>query len=511
MSTDFLVAEHIGKNFSGVRALDDVSVSFKKGEVHALLGENGAGKSTLMKIFAGVQPPSEGRLYLDGREVNFNGTADAIAAGICLIYQELSIAPAMTVAQNIFMGQNIGSWGFVNTRLMNEKARAILDELGAPFSPTTLAGDLSLAEQQQIEIARALSRNSRVLIMDEPTASLSDKEIQHLFEVVRRLKDQGILVIFISHRLDEVLQISDRATVLRDGKYIGTLQEGEIDQNRIVSMMVGRDLGDYFFHEANEDATPDYFVVENYGDDTTIRDVTFSVGKGEILGIAGLVGAGRSELARMIFGADPHKHGTLTLAGRPITVHSPGEAIRNRIGFVPEDRKGQGLFLEMASSDNISMNVLPEISTFGYLTGKSTSNYSARFIQSMSIRVATPRTVANSLSGGNQQKLLLARWIAIRPNVLILDEPTRGVDVGSKSEIYRLIGHLSKDGVAVIFISSELPEIIGMSQRVLVMRNGGIITEIRDKAEMTEENILSYASGVKAADYIPRIQTAAAT
>jgi ABC-type sugar transport system, ATPase component len=430
---------------------------------------------------------------------------DIIVAGICLIYQELSIAPAMTVAQNIFMGQSIGSWGLVNTKLMNDKAQDILDDLGAPFKPTDIAGELSLAEQQQIEIARALSRNSRILIMDEPTASLSDKEIQHLFSIVKRLKSQGILIVFISHRLDEVLQISDRASVLRDGKYIGTLHEGEIDQNRIVSMMVGRDLGDYFDHEFNENVVPDYFIVDNYGDDDVIDSVTFSVGKGEILGIAGLVGAGRSEMARMIFGADPHKHGRLILSGKKITVNSPGDAIRNCVGFVPEDRKGQGLFLEMASSDNIAMNILPEISSFGYISGKSTNNHSARFIQSMSIRVATPRTPAMSLSGGNQQKLLLARWISIRPNVLILDEPTRGVDVGSKSEIYRLIGHLAKDGVAVIFISSELPEIIGMSQRVLVMRNGGIVSEIKNKADMTEEHILSYASGVKAADYVPSV------
>ncbi len=500
---DFLLAERVSKHFAGVKALTDVTVGFRKGEVHALLGENGAGKSTLMKIFAGVQPPTSGKLYLDGREVQFGGTADAIKAGICLIYQELSIAPHMTVAENIFMGQNIGSYGLVNRRLMNEQAQAILDELGAPFSPKTLAGDLSLAEQQQIEIARALSRHSRVLIMDEPTASLSDKEIQQLFLVVQRLKRQGILIIFISHRLDEVLQIADRASVLRDGAYIGTLEEGEIDQNRIVSMMVGRDLGDYFMHESSVDVQPGYFTVKNLGDGHFVKDVTFSVGRGEILGIAGLVGAGRSEMARLIFGVDRKRQGTITLGGNDVAIHSPRDAIRNRIGFVPEDRKGQGLFLEMASADNIAMNVLPEISSFGYLPGKSTSNYSQRFIQSMSIRVATPRTNASSLSGGNQQKLLLARWISIRPNVLILDEPTRGVDVGSKSEIYQLIGHLSKDGVAVIFISSELPEVIGMAQRVLVMRNGGIVTEIRDKAEMTEERILSYASGVTKADYTP--------
>ncbi|MCD7897011.1 MAG: sugar ABC transporter ATP-binding protein [Planctomycetaceae bacterium] len=500
---DFLLAERVSKHFAGVKALTDVTVGFRKGEVHALLGENGAGKSTLMKIFAGVQPPTSGKLYLDGREVQFGGTADAIRQGICLIYQELSIAPHMTVAENIFMGQNIGSFGLVNRRLMNDRAQAILDDLGAPFSPKTLAGDLSLAEQQQIEIARALSRNSRVLIMDEPTASLSDKEIQQLFQVVKRLKSQGILIIFISHRLDEVLQIADRASVLRDGAYIGTLEEGEIDQNRIVSMMVGRDLGDYFMHESSVDVQPGYFAVKNLGDGHFVRDVSFSVGRGEILGIAGLVGAGRSEMARLIFGVDRKRQGTIALGGSDITINNPRAAIRNRIGFVPEDRKGQGLFLEMASADNIAMNVLPEISSFGYLSGKSTSNYSRRFIQSMSIRVATPRTNASSLSGGNQQKLLLARWISIRPNVLILDEPTRGVDVGSKSEIYQLIGHLSKDGVAVIFISSELPEVIGMAQRVLVMRNGGIVTEIRDKADMTEENILSYASGVTRADYEP--------
>ncbi len=508
---DFLLAEHVSKNFAGVRALNDVTVGFKQGEVHALLGENGAGKSTLMKLFAGVLPPSEGKLYLDGREVRFNGTADAIRQGICLIYQELSIAPHMTVAENIYMGQNIGSHGLVNRRMMNGMAREILDELGAPFKPETLAGDLSLAEQQQIEIARALTRNSRVLIMDEPTASLSDKEIQHLFKIVKRLKEQGILVIFISHRLDEVLQIADRASVLRDGKFIGTLQEGEIDQNRIVSMMVGRDLGDYFRHDSNQEVQPGYFVVENLGDGGMIEDISFSVGRGEILGIAGLVGAGRSEMARLIFGVDRRKTGTLTLAGKKIRVDTPSQAIRNQIGFVPEDRKGQGLFLEMAAADNIAMNVLPEISTLGYLPGKGTTNYSQRFIQSMSIRVATPRTHASSLSGGNQQKLLLARWISIHPRVLILDEPTRGVDVGSKREIYRLIGHLAKDGVAVIFISSELPEIIGMAQRVLVMRNGGIVTEIRDKNDMTEEKILSYASGVTKADYRPsRLQASPA-
>ena len=417
----------------------------------------------------------------------------------------LALAAAILVSNIVLFSSFVDS---STVERVDSATRVVMRGLDA-LKAETRAVALSLAEQQQIEIARALSRNSRVLIMDEPTASLSDKEIQHLFTVVRRLKAQGILIIFISHRLDEVLQISDRATVLRDGKYIGTLEEGQIDQNRIVSMMVGRDLGDYFHHETNDNVTPDYFVVENYGDDSTIGNVSFSVGKGEILGISGLVGAGRSELARMIFGADPRKHGKLTLAGREIDVYSPGDAIRNRIGFVPEDRKGQGLFLEMASCDNISMNILPEISTLGYMAGKSSAAYSARFIQSMSIRVATPRTTAMSLSGGNQQKLLLARWIAIRPNLLILDEPTRGVDVGAKSEIYRLIGHLSKDGVAVIFISSELPEIIGMSQRVLVMRNGGIVTEIRDKAGMTEENILSYASGVKAADYVPRIGAAA--
>ncbi len=491
----------LSKEFPGVRALNRVSLEVRKGEVHVLMGENGAGKSTLMKILAGVYSADEGYIELSGQRVQINNPLEAIRHGVNLIYQELSVAPNLTVAENIFMGSEISRRGLVDRPAMLKKSALILEKLGASFSPGDSAGSLSIAEQQQIEIARALNHESRVLIMDEPTAALSDRETDKLFEVVLSLRNQGISVIYISHRMNEVSRIADRVSVLRDGEYIGTLEHDEIDPGRIVSMMVGRSLDDFYKHEINTNVRKGTFIVENFSDGKLVENISFEVGAGEIVGVAGLVGAGRTELARMIFGVDRPQSGTIYLDGEEISINSPGDAIRHSIGYVPEDRKSQGLFLDMSVSDNIGMNVLQTLSTKGILPKGTNARFSRDSISNLNIKVASPAAKVLSLSGGNQQKVLLARWLAINPRVLILDEPTRGVDVGAKSEIYRIIGELASRGVAVIFISSELPEVVGIAQRVLVMREGEMVGEIADKEKITQENIISYATGVQAPDY----------
>jgi ribose transport system ATP-binding protein len=491
----------LSKEFPGVKALSEVDLEVRKGEVHVLMGENGAGKSTLMKILAGVYSADEGAIFLSGREVHINSPLEAIRLGVNLIYQELSVAPNLTVAENIFMGSELSRKGIIDRPSMVKKSAAILKRLGASFAPDIRAGLLSIAEQQQIEIARALNHDSKILIMDEPTAALSDRETDRLFEVVHSLKDQGIAVIYISHRMNEVSRIADRVSVLRDGQYIGTLEKDEIDPGRIVAMMVGRSLDDFYKHEINTNIRKGTFVVEDFSDGSLVEDISLEVGAGEILGIAGLVGAGRTELARMIFGIDRPESGCVYLDGEEIQIKSPGDAIRHNIGYVPEDRKSQGLFLDMNVGDNIGMNVLNRISRKGILPKGTNARFSGESIKNLNIKVASPHSKVLSLSGGNQQKVLLARWLAIKPRVLILDEPTRGVDVGAKSEIYRIIGGLAAKGVAVIFISSELPEIVGIAQRVLVMREGKIVGEISEKDNISQENIMSYATGVKEPDY----------
>ncbi|MDA3958252.1 sugar ABC transporter ATP-binding protein [Oceanispirochaeta sp.] len=491
----------LSKSFPGVKALDKAELEIYPGEVHVVMGENGAGKSTLMKILAGVYTADEGEIYLSGELTQINGTLDAIKKGINLIYQELSVAPNLTVAENIFMGSEISRFHLVRRDKMIEKSKVVLARLGATFDPAMLAGDLSIAEQQQIEIARALIHDSKVLIMDEPTAALSDRETEKLFEVVMSLKKQGISIIYISHRLNEVTRIADRVTILRDGKYIGTLNKDEIVSSRVVSMMVGRSLDDFYKHEINTDIRRGTFVVENFSDGKTVKDVSFDVGAGEILGLSGLVGAGRTEMARMIFGVDRKVSGQIYLDGEPVTINNPGDAISQGLGYIPEDRKLQGLFLDMSVGDNIGMNVLSHLAKGGILSKGSNNHFSESSISKLNIKVTSPSVPVQKLSGGNQQKVLLARWLAIKPKVLILDEPTRGVDVGAKSEIYRIIGALATSGVAVIFISSELPEIVGICQRVLVMREGSLIGEISERSEITQENIMSYATGVRAADY----------
>ena len=496
-----LTARNLSKQFPGVQALDQVSIDIYPGEVHVVMGENGAGKSTLMKILAGVYTPDSGTIEIDGEAVTIENPLKAQHLGINLINQELSVAGNLTVAENLFMGREPTRLGMVDRRSMERRTAGVLKSLGAPFAPTTIAGTLRIAEQQQVDIARALVHNSRVLIMDEPTAALSENETERLFDLVRQLREQGLAIVYISHRLAEVSVLADRVSVLRDGTYIGTLDRESMDNATIVRMMVGRPLSDFYRHETAQEPTPDVLVVRNLSDGKKIKSVSFTAAGGEILALAGLVGSGRTEVARLIFGADKRAAGTVTLEGRELNINTPIDAIEAGIGYVPEDRKSLGLFLELSAHENITMNVIGRTARGGILNGSANDAITKNAIQQLSIRVASPRTKAVSLSGGNQQKLLLARWLEIKPRVLILDEPTRGVDVGAKSEIYRLIGHIAQQGVVIIFISSELPEVVGLAQRVLVMREGRFVADLTKRDEINQETIMAYATGVQAPNY----------
>ena len=499
--TPLLTVRNLSKRFPGVQALDGVSLDVYPGEVHVLMGENGAGKSTLMKILAGVYHADGGDIELDGTPIKPTTPLEAMDLGITLINQELGVATNLTVAENVFMGSEPHRWGIIDRKFMSEKTQEVLDKLGAPFDPDTPTATLKVAEQQQVDIARALVHNSRVLIMDEPTAALSEREIDKLFDRIKALREQGLAIVYISHRLAEVAVIADRVSVLRDGQYIGTVTGDDMDKNTIVSMMVGRSLEDFYEHEVSDTKTDRFLVVKDMADGKRVRGVSFQAAAGEILGISGLVGSGRSELARLIFGADKGISGEVWVDGEQMHIRSPLDAINSGIGYVPEERKSEGLFLQMSSQENIVMNVMQQKARFGILDRSDNDSITAEAIRQLNIKLASPRTPAVSLSGGNQQKLLLARWLQIKPRVLILDEPTRGVDVGAKSEIYRLIGEIAQQGVAVVFISSELPEVVGLAQRVLVMREGRIMADITDTDRINQETIMAYATGVREPDY----------
>jgi ribose transport system ATP-binding protein len=493
-----LSVKNISKKFPGVQALSSVSLDFRTAEVHVLMGENGAGKSTLMKILAGVYEPDEGEIIYEGKPVRMENPLKAQRLGINLINQELNIAGNLTVAENIFIGNEPRYFGLVNRIEMKEKAMDALKKLGSDFPVDIPAGALSIAEQQQIEIARSIAHNGKVLIMDEPTAALSDRETERLFELILSLRSKGMAIIYISHRLAEVSIIADTVSVLRDGKYIGTLYKPNLNNAEIVRMMVGRELSDFYKHETVSNLIANRLLIKSITDSKKVKPTSFSVSGGEIVALSGLVGSGRTELARLIFGADKKTGGEVFIDGIKVEINSPIDAIKAGIGYVPEDRKSLGLFLEMSGHENITMNIISKTSRLGVLSSKINNEITNLAIKRLNIRIATPRTKAVSLSGGNQQKLLLARWLEIKPKVIILDEPTRGVDIGAKSEIYRLIGEIAQQGVAVIFISSELPEVVGIAQRVLVMRNGTIVAELKDKQEITQETIMAFATGVKA-------------
>ena len=493
-----LTVRGVTKSFPGVRALKGVDLTIYPGEVHALVGENGAGKSTLMKILAGAQGPDGGEIKLDGKPVHFHSPHQARLAGIGIIYQELTIAPNLTVAGNVFLGSEETKLGFLtDTPAMIQHTQEVLDRLGARFRASQRAAHLSIAEQQQIEIARALFYKSRILVMDEPTTALSDRETDRLFDIVRQLRSEGLAIIYISHRMAEIYELGDRLSVFRDGEYVGELTRPEFSSDRIIEMMVGRKLEDLYPQKiaGHGDVV---LQVKNMSDKEHVKNASLELRAGEVLGLAGLVGAGRTELARLIFGADPKESGEVYLNGKMVEIKSPIDAVKLGIGYVPEDRKLAGVFLQMSCRDNIAMNILGRKAKAGIIDFKEINERARTQAKALSVRAASLWVRAGGLSGGNQQKLLLARWLEINPKVLILDEPTRGVDIGAKAEIYAVIQQLASKGMAVVFISSELPEILGVCKRVIVMREGVVMGEVGGDTgiEVTQQNIMKLATGV---------------
>jgi ribose transport system ATP-binding protein len=484
----------IVKRFPGVVALNGVSWDVRAGEVHVLLGENGAGKSTLTKTIAGVYPPDAGEIRLDGRPVRIRNPHDAQALGISTIYQEFNLAPDMTVAENVFLGREplrMRALGIVDRRQLIRQTREVLASLDLQIDPEAIVKHLGIAQQQMVEIAKALSLDARLIMMDEPTAALTSHEIDRLFETIRQLKGRGVAIVYISHRLDEVKAIGDRATILRDGASVGTVPVAETTIDEMIRLMVGRDLKDKFPKmsiEPGEEA----LRVEQLTRKGVLRGVSFRVRRGEILGIAGLVGSRRTETARAIFGADTLDSGRIFLHGKEVTVRTPADAIRNRIALVPEDRKRHGVCASLSVRENVTLSGLRQFSRKGFLDIGSEKRRARELVSTL--RVATPdleRWVLY-LSGGNQQKVVIAKWLNTNAEIFLFDEPTRGIDVGAKVEVYRLMGELLSRGAAIVMISSELPEILGMSDRILVMRDGGIAGEF-DRRDATEEKILNCA------------------
>ena len=494
MTPPLLEVRKLVKSFPGVRALKGVSLSLGRGEVLAVIGENGAGKSTLMKILAGVQRPDSGEILLDGTPVGIRSVHDALARGIALIPQELNLADNLTVAANIFLGREKLRAGLIDVPRQRREARKFLDAVGLPIDSDTLVSALTIGHQQLVEIAKALSVDARVLIMDEPTSSLSTREAENLFRVIRELRAGGVSVIYISHRLGEVRVLADRVTVLRDGENAGNLARDEIHHGTMVKLMVGRDLSQFYPHEPH---TPGDIVFEAKSLRTPAHphhELNFSIRAGEIVGVAGLVGAGRTEMLATLFGVAPSVGGTMHVAGRAISPQSPRDAIASGLALVPEDRKTQGVILEMAVRDNVSLASLRRDARGGFLNRQRAAELSAEMIRDMRIKTPDDRQPVQFLSGGNQQKVVLGKWLALRPRLLLLDEPTRGIDVGAKQEIYRLMEDLAKQGIAILFVSSEMEEILGMSDRALVMHEGRIAGELA-RDQLSEEAVMRLATG----------------
>jgi ribose transport system ATP-binding protein len=495
----------ISKTFPGVKALNDVQLKAWGGEVQALMGENGAGKSTLMKILSGAYyADAGGEILIDGLPVQITDPIAAKRAGIAIIYQELSLAPNLSVAENIYLGDELHHKGMIDRKAMYAGCRPALERLGAPFKPETIVGQLSIAERQLVEIARALHAKSKILVLDEPTTALSSRETERLFALIRQLRSEGIALIYISHRMAEVYELSDRVSVLRDGTYVGTLDRAELSAEALVKMMVGRDLSSFYKkeHDPHGSRGQVHFEVRGLTDGgRRVKPCSFQLHEGEVLGIAGLVGSGRTELARLIYGADAKAAGEVLLEGRPVPIQRPKDALNAGIAYLTEDRKALGLFLDMSCGENINVGVIDrDARGWGMLNLAQAKKRSEAAFQALRVRAASPLVTVGSLSGGNQQKVLLSRWLEIGPKVLILDEPTRGVDIGAKSEIYRIIDDLAKRGIGVIVISSELPEVMGICDRILVMREGQIEGEVGGPAgkPITQENIMALAAGVAA-------------
>ncbi len=478
-----------------MQALQDVSLSLSEGEVLAVLGENGAGKSTLMKILAGVQQSDTGSISIHGEPVQLDSCRTAMSHGVVLIHQELNLADNLDIGANIFLGREPRRFGLIDRRTIERESRRFLDMVGLDESPSKLVGELTIGRQQMVEIAKALSTEAKVLIMDEPTSSLSGRETERLFEVVKDLRKRGVSIIYISHRLGEVIELADRVTVLRDGKNAGDLAKNEITHDNMVRLMVGRDVSKIFNRKPTT-AHEVLFKVTNLVTPTWPQHrVSFEVRAGEIVGVSGLVGAGRTEVLRCLFGIDRALSGTIEMDGVTLQLDKPYDAIRNGIGLIPEDRKKEGLVLELPISANIGLAGLRKNQfAFGFLNKRQESDDAAKMIQQMRIRTPNAAQIVQFLSGGNQQKVVIGKWLALGPRLLLLDEPTRGIDVGAKQEIYRLMEDLAAQGLAILFVSSEMEEILGMSDRVLVMHEGRISGELARK-DLSEEAVMYLATG----------------
>jgi inositol transport system ATP-binding protein len=499
MTQPLLRMAGIGKRFPGVQALDDVSFEVAAGEVHALLGENGAGKSTLLKILSGAQRPDGGSIEFEGRTIELATPHAAQRQGIVTIYQEFNLVPHLTIAENVFIGREPRRAGFIQWRAMAARTREITERLGLDLDPHALVRDLSVAEQQMVEIARALSMESRLIVMDEPSSALSSTEVAKLFRIIRDLRAQGLSIIFVTHRLDEVKEICDRFTVLRDGRRVGSGTVADTTVAEIIRLMVGRAVDSLFQRRAAGTAGDVALRVAgltrrgNPQDPhaTVLDGVSLEARRGEILGLAGLVGAGRTELARAVFGADPFDAGEVFIDGAPAAIRSPRDAIRRGIGLVPEDRKQQALFLALAVDTNISLAALGNLMRWGLFVDEPAERALVeQYRQTLNIRMASPDQLVANLSGGNQQKVVLARWLALKPKVLIVDEPTRGIDVAAKVEVHSLLFQLAEAGIAVIAISSELPEVMAISDRIVTMCEGRVTGEIAG-AEASQEMLMA--------------------
>lgn len=503
MSKTILNMEHItkyifdayGKPVKGtdVKILQDIHFDVKEAEVHILIGENGAGKSTLMKILGGIIPQDEGTVELFGKEVHFTNPKQAEEMGVGFIHQELNLCPNLNVAENLFLGREIDGKSkiFSNKKEMYEKSREMLKKLGFDINPYTLVRNLSTAQQQVVEIVRAISYDSKIIIMDEPTASLTQAEINHLFEIIRNMKKQGISVIYISHRFEELKEIGDRLTVLRDGGYVGTIDMKDFSHDKVISMMVGRTLKQMYTC-THKPTSEEILKIEGLKIAPNTEPVNIHVNKGEVVGIGGLIGAGRTELAKSIFGARKYYGGQIYYKGEVITKPTPKKMIQKGLMYLTEDRKVEGLVLPMNIEQNITLASLRNLFRNGFIQRKKEQKVSEDMIQELDIVCISGKQLANTLSGGNQQKVALGKWLVSHPSMLILDEPTRGIDVNAKSEIYQIIDDLAKQGVAILMISSELPELIGMSDRIYVMRRGTVSAELTDRKEFGQEKILSY-------------------
>lgn len=485
----------IHKSFYSVNVLKGVDFNLFPGEIHALMGENGAGKSTLVKILTGIHKSNKGEISYKGAQIVFSSPKEAEKNGIAVIHQELNIIPHLTVAENMFLGKElkISPFGILKSKEMNQQTKAYLNRLGIEIDPQKTAGELSVGQQQMIEIARAIAADTEVLIMDEPTAALTDREIETLFKVMNQLREEGVAIIYISHRMEEIFRMCDRITVLRDGQSIGTKEIAETSFEEIVKMMVGRELGERF-PERTAQIGDTYFKVENLSLDGIFKDISFHVRKGEILGVAGLMGAGRTEIMESIFGARKKSSGRIFLDGKELHIKKPDQAIAAGIGFITEDRKDEGLVLGLSVRENLTIPNLKTLSKGGVMADKHEKKFAQDMIEKLRIKTSGTEQEVKSLSGGNQQKVVFGKWLGINPKLLILDEPTRGVDVGAKKEIYSIMNEQTEQGNAVIMVSSELPEILGMSDRIMVIHEGKV-TAILNKAEADQEKIMEAATG----------------